>query len=54
MLFLGFKPRIASVLLNGIKKSGADARESQSGFPFYLTCDFFHLMVEELTTPKFL
>lgn len=55
MLFLGFVPRIPSVLLTGVMKSGADAKESQSRFPFYLVIFFFpHLIVEELTTPKFL
>lgn len=52
MLFLGFVPRISSVFLNGVKKSDADAEESQSRFPFYLTCDFFFLSnCEEFTTP---
>lgn len=34
MVLLGFVPGIPSVLLNGVKGSGADAEESQSKISF--------------------
>lgn len=51
MLFLGFVPRIPSVLLNcGVVHM---LKNLKADF-LYLTCAFFNLIVEEFTTPKFI